>query len=76
MKEITLSNGEVVTMVKPIVKVLKNAIKKDNEMDQTIYMIATLCNKTEEEIEALGLEDYVPLEKCLKGFFKEAGLTA
>lgn len=64
-------------MVAPTVRVLKNAtLKSDNEMEQTIYMIATLTNKQPEEIEELNLKDFMELGKALKGFLLEAGLTA
>ncbi|MDY6120439.1 MAG: phage tail assembly protein [Campylobacter sputorum] len=76
MKEITLENGEVLVMNEPIVRVLKNADKKDGDMAKTIYMIATLTNKTEKEIEELGLKDYMALQKALQGFLADAGVTA
>lgn len=64
-------------MREPIVRVLKNAMSKsEKEMDQTIYMIATLTNKQESEIEELGLKDFNELQKALKSFLEEAGLTA
>lgn len=76
MKEITLENGEVLVMNEPTVKIFKNADKKDGDMAKTIYMIATLCNKTENEIEELGLKDYMALQKGLQDFLKEAGVAA
>lgn len=76
MKEIKLENGEILTMAEPTVRVLKNADKKSGDMEKTIYMIATLTNKTEGEIEDLGLKDFISLQKGLEGFLKEAGVTA
>ncbi|TEY02642.1 phage tail assembly protein [Campylobacter sp. US33a] len=79
MKEkiIKLENGEELKMSAPIVRVLKNAMtKSDKEMDQTIYMIAALTNKQESEIEDLNLKDFNELQKALKSFLEEAGLTA
>ncbi|MBE3021863.1 phage tail assembly protein [Campylobacter sp. 7477a] len=63
-------------MQEPTVRVLKNADKKEGEMEKAIYMIATLTNKTEQEIEALGLKDYMSLQKALQDFLVEAGVTA
>lgn len=48
MKEkiIKLENGEELKMREPNVRVFKNAANKsEKEMEQTIYMIATLTNK-------------------------------
>ncbi|PZT47144.1 hypothetical protein B6S12_10660 [Helicobacter valdiviensis] len=78
MKEkiIVLENGENLVMKEPNVRVLKNAtLKSDKEMEQAIYMIATLTNKQESEIEDMGLKDFLELQKALKGFLEEAGLT-
>ncbi len=36
---------------------------------KTIYMIATLTNKTENEIEEMGLKDFMALQKGLSDFF-------
>lgn len=47
MKEIRLENGEVLVMSEPTVRVLKNADKKNSDMEKAIYMIATLTDKTE-----------------------------
>lgn len=79
MKEkiIVLENGENLVMKEPNVRVLKNAtLKSDKEMEQAIYMIASLTNKQESEIEDMGLKDFLELQKALKGFLEEAGLTA
>lgn len=76
MKEIILENGEVLTMNEPSVRVLKNADKKSTDMEKAIYMIATLTNKTENEIEELGLKDYMALQKALADFLAEAGVIA
>ncbi|MBR8461439.1 phage tail assembly protein [Campylobacter sp. faydin G-24] len=75
MKEITLKNGEILQMSEPTVRVLKNADKKEGEMEKAIYMIAALTNKTEQEIEALGLKDYMSLQKVLQDFLTKAGVT-
>lgn len=79
MKEkiIVLENGENLVMKEPNVRVLKNAtLKSDKEMEQAIYMIASLTNKQESEIEDMGLKDFLEPQKALKGFLEEAGLTA
>lgn len=76
MKEIKLSNGEVLQMQEPTVRVLKNADKKDGEIEKAVFMIATLTNKTEKEIDDLGLKDYMALQKALAGFLEQAGITA
>ena len=76
MKEIRLENGEILVMSEPTVRVLKNADKKDSDMEKAIYMIATLTNKTENEIEELGLKDFMELQKALSGFLEVAGVIA
>ncbi|MBT0742826.1 phage tail assembly protein [Campylobacter lari] len=79
MKEklIKLENGEELKMKTPNVRVLKNATNKsDKEMDQTIYMIATLTNKQESDIEELNLKDFMALQNALKDFLQEAGVIA
>ncbi|ECW8954982.1 phage tail assembly protein [Campylobacter lari] len=79
MKEklIKLENGEELKMKAPNVRVLKNATNKsDKEMDQTIYMIATLTNKQESDIEDLNLKDFMALQNALKDFLQEAGVIA
>lgn len=79
MKEklIKLENGEELKMKAPNVRVLKNATNKsDKEMDQTIYMIATLTNKQESDIEELDLKDFMALQNALKDFLQEAGVIA
>ncbi|AJC90785.1 putative Mu-like phage protein [Campylobacter subantarcticus LMG 24377] len=79
MKEklIKLENGEELKMKAPNVRVLKNATNKsDKEMDQTIYMIATLTNKQESDIEELNLKDFMALQNALKDFLQEAGVIA
>ncbi|MCR6593635.1 MULTISPECIES: phage tail assembly protein [Campylobacter] len=79
MKEklIKLENGEEVKMKAPSVRILKNATNKsDKEMDQTIYMIATLTNKQESDIEDLNLKDFMALQNVLKDFLQEAGVIA
>ncbi|MCR8682550.1 phage tail assembly protein [Campylobacter sp. LMG 17559] len=79
MKEklIKLENGEELKMKAPNVRVLKNATNKsDKEMDQTIYMIATLTNKQESDIEELNLKDFMVLQNALKDFLQEAGVIA
>ncbi|MBT0824358.1 phage tail assembly protein [Campylobacter lari] len=79
MKEklIKLENGEELKMKTPNVRVLKNATSKsDKEMDQTIYMIATLTNKQESDIEELNLKDFMALQNALKDFLQEAGVIA
>ncbi|AJC86026.1 phage tail assembly protein [Campylobacter sp. RM16704] len=64
-------------MKAPNVRVLKNATNKsDKEMDQTIYMIATLTNKQESDIEELNLKDFMALQNALKDFLQEAGAIA
>ncbi|CAM4121804.1 phage tail assembly protein [Campylobacter armoricus] len=64
-------------MKAPNVRVLKNATNKsDKEMDQTIYMIATLTNKQESDIEELNLKDFMALQNTLKDFLQEAGVIA
>ncbi|ECT4084234.1 TPA: phage tail assembly protein [Campylobacter jejuni] len=77
MKEkiIKLENGEELKMREPNVRVLKNATNKsEKEVVQTIYMIATLTNKQESEIEDLNLKDFKALQDALKGFLIEAGI--
>ncbi|WP_139452382.1 phage tail assembly protein [Campylobacter armoricus] len=79
MKEklIKLENGEELKMKAPNVRVLKNATNKsDKEMEQTIYMIATLTNKQESDIEELNLKDFMALQNTLKDFLQEAGVIA
>ncbi|EAI2796416.1 TPA: phage tail assembly protein [Campylobacter jejuni] len=79
MKEkiIKLENGEELTMKEPNVRVLKNATNRsDKDMEQTIYMIATLTNKQESEIEELNLKDFKALQDGLKDFLVEAGVVA
>ncbi|MCW0254138.1 phage tail assembly protein [Campylobacter lari] len=79
MKEklIKFENGEELKMKAPNVRVLKNATNKsDKEMDQTIYMIATLTNKQESDIEELNLKDFMVLQNALKDFLQEAGVIA
>lgn len=79
MKEkiIKLESGEELKMKAPNVRVLKNATNKsDKELDQTIYMIATLTNKQENEIEELNLKDFMALQNTLKDFLQEAGVIA
>lgn len=79
MKEtiITLENGEKLKMAAPTVRVLKNAsLKSNNEMEQSIFIIASLINKQESEVEELELKDFMKLQGALKGFLEEAGLTA
>lgn len=76
MKEkiIKLENGEELTMKVPTVRVLKNAKNRsDKDMEQTIYMIATLTNKQESEIEELNLKDFKALQDGLTDFLAEAG---
>lgn len=43
---------------------------------KAIYMIATLNNKTENEIEEMGLKDFMALQKALSGFLEVAGVIA
>ncbi|EAI7347876.1 phage tail assembly protein [Campylobacter jejuni] len=77
MKEkiIKLENGEELTMRVPTVRVLKNATNRsDKDMEQTIYMIATLTNKQESEIEELDIKDFKALQDGLKDFLAEAGI--
>ncbi|EAL5442271.1 MULTISPECIES: phage tail assembly protein [Campylobacter] len=77
MKEkiIKLENGEELTMKVPTVRVLKNATNRsDKDMEQTIYMIATLTNKQESEIEELDIKDFKALQDGLKDFLAEAGI--
>ncbi|EOH9591180.1 TPA: phage tail assembly protein [Campylobacter jejuni] len=77
MKEkiIKLENGEELTMRVPTVRVLKNATNRsDKDMEQTIYMIATLTNKQESEIEELYIKDFKALQDGLKDFLAEAGI--
>lgn len=79
MKEkiIKLESGEELRMVAPTVRVLKNASKKsENDVEQAIFMIASLINKKESEVEELELKDFMKLQEALKGFLEEAGLTA
>ncbi|MSN96482.1 phage tail assembly protein [Campylobacter sp. FMV-PI01] len=76
MKEIILENGEILEMNEPTVRVLKYADKKDGDMEKTIYMIATLTNKTESQIEELGLKDFMLLQKALSDFLVDAGVIA
>ncbi|MCR8705076.1 phage tail assembly protein [Campylobacter sp. 2352 PW] len=79
MKEklIKFENGEELKMKAPNVRVLKNATNKsDKEMNQTIYMIATLTNKQESDIEELNLKDFMVLQNALKDFLREAGVIA
>ncbi|MBF7060550.1 phage tail assembly protein [Campylobacter volucris] len=76
-KVIKLESGEELKMKAPNVRVLKNATNKsDKEMDQTIYMIATLTNKQESDIEDLNLKDFIALQNALKDFLQEAGVIA
>ncbi|PPB55591.1 phage tail assembly protein [Campylobacter hyointestinalis subsp. hyointestinalis] len=63
-------------MNEPTVRVLKNADKKDGEMEKAIYMIAVLTNKTEQEVEDMGLNDYMSLQKALQDFLEVAGVIA
>lgn len=79
MKEkiIKLENGEELMLKEPNVRVVKNATNKsDKELEQTIYMIATLSNKQESEIEDLNLKDFKALQDALKDFLAEAGVIA
>ncbi len=75
MKEIKI-NGDVWQMRTPTVRVLKNADQKDSDMEKTIYMIATLTNHTESEVEDLELKEFMALQKGLSDFLVEAGVVA
>lgn len=75
MKEIKI-NGDVWQMRTPTVRVFKNADQKDSDMEKTIYMIATLTNHTESEVEDLELKEFMALQKGLSDFLVEAGVVA
>lgn len=75
MKEIKI-NGEIWQMAVPTVRVLKNADKKDGDMEKAIYMIASLTNHTESEVEDLELKDFMALQKALSDFLEIAGAIA
>ena len=75
MKEIKI-NGEIWQMAVPTVRVLKNADKKDCDMEKDIYMIASLTNHTESEVEDLELKDFMALQKALSDFLEIAGAIA
>lgn len=75
MKEIKI-NGEIWQMAVPTVRVLKNADKKDSDMEKAIYMIASLTNHTESEVEDLELKDFMALQKALSDFLAQAGAIA
>ncbi|PSM52082.1 phage tail assembly protein [Campylobacter blaseri] len=73
--KIELSDRNV-EMFEPTVRVLKNANLKDGEVAQAVAMIAATTNMTENEIEDMGLKDYMALQKGLNSFLEEAGVTA
>lgn len=75
MKEIKI-NGEIWQMAVPTVRVFKNADKKDGDMEKAIYMIASLTNHTESEVEDLELKDFMALQKALSDFLEIAGAIA
>lgn len=76
MKEVKLSTGEIINIAPLTVRVLRNADKKDGDMDKMVYIVSALSNKTEEEIDDLDVKDFISLQKVVEGFLKEAGVVA
>ncbi|PSM51371.1 putative Mu-like phage protein [Campylobacter blaseri] len=77
MKSIKIElSDRTVEMFEPTVRVLKNANLKDGEVAQAVAMIAATTNMKENEIEDMGLKDYMALQKGLNSFLEVAGVTA
>jgi len=68
LKEIKLSNGQVVKMREPKVKDMRLLKDIDDREEKEIRLICNLCEISTDEIEELTLADYGKLQEGLKGF--------
>jgi cje0225 len=68
MKEIKIKD-EIWQMHAPKVRTIKMADENGgSDMAKTIYMIAALCNKTQDEVENLEFKEFMSLQKALNDF--------
>ncbi|WOE69081.1 phage tail assembly protein [Hydrogenimonas thermophila] len=68
MKEIKLSNGQVVKMREPKVKDMKLVKDVEDDFEREIKLIVNLTEMTPEEVENLSMKDFNKLDKALQDF--------
>ena len=68
MKEIKLSNGQVIKMRKPKVRDMRIVGEIQNEVEKEIKLIGNLTNMTTDELDDMDLDDYKKLQEALASF--------
>ena len=68
MKEIKLSNGQVVKMREPKVKDMRLLKDIKDEEEKELRLIGNLCELTLDELEEFSLGDYKKLQDGLRDF--------
>ena len=68
MKEIKLSNGQIVKMREPKVKDMKLVKYVEDDFEREIKLIVNLTEMTPEEVENLSMKDFNKFDKALQDF--------
>ena len=68
MKEIKLSNGQIIKMRKPKVRDMRIVGEIQNEVEKEIKLIGNLTNMTTDELDDMDLDDYKKLQEALSSF--------
>jgi len=68
LKEIKLSNGQVVKMREPKVKDMKLVKDVEDDFEREIKLIVNLTEMTPQEVENLSMKDFNKLDKALQDF--------
>lgn len=68
MKEIKLSNGQIIKMRKPKVRDMRIVGEIQNEVEKEIKLIGNLTNMTTDELDDMDLDDYKKLQEALASF--------
>ena len=72
MKKIVLANGQTIDMSCPTVRVVKNAMKTEDEMEMIIGLISATCNLSKDDVEGMAFPDYMKLQEALLSFLGRA----
>lgn len=71
MKKIKLSDGREVVVKDFTVRMMRNAMKQEGEVEQTISMVSQISGLTEDEIDALPMFDFMALQEEVKRFLSK-----
>ena len=71
-KTIELSDGRSISMYCPTVRVVKNAMKTEDEMEMIMGLISATCNLSKDDVESMPFPDYMKLQEVLLSFLGKA----